>query len=70
MCVNACHQAAAQKRTTNPRNVANFKYLVLAVTNSNYINQQIIGRLNTENAYYHTVLVLHWTTKFSNFLAS
>ena len=38
MYVNACHQAAAHKGTTNPRNVAHFKYLVVAVTNSNYIN--------------------------------
>lgn len=70
MYVNACHEVAPQKRTTNPRNVAHFKYLVLAVTNSNYVNQEIIGRLNAENAYYHTVLILHWITNFSIFLAS
>jgi hypothetical protein len=36
-------------------NVAKFKYLVMIVTNQNYIHEEIESKLNFEKACYHEV---------------
>jgi hypothetical protein len=37
------------------KNVANFKYLGMRVTNQNDIHEEIKSRLNSGNACYHSV---------------
>jgi hypothetical protein len=36
-------------------NVSQFKYLVMTVTNQNLIQEEIKRRLNSDNAFYHSV---------------
>jgi hypothetical protein len=54
-------QNAGQNReikigNTSFENVAQFKYLGMTVTNQNLIQEEIKRRLNSGNAYYHSVL--------------
>jgi hypothetical protein len=54
------HQNAGQKRNIKIpnrsfENVAQFKYLGVAVTNQNCVQEEIKSRLNSSNACYHSV---------------
>jgi hypothetical protein len=56
----SCHQNAGQNHNIEIgdrffKNVAQFKYLGMTVTNQNLIQEEIKGRLNSSNASYHPV---------------
>jgi hypothetical protein len=53
-------QSAGQNHTTETfnrsfKNLEQFKYLGTIVTNPNFIQEKIKRRLNSDNAYYHSV---------------
>jgi hypothetical protein len=52
---NACQNWDTKIASRSFKNVSQFKYLGMTVTNENFIQEEIKRRLNYGNAHYHSV---------------